>query len=290
MSRCYCGCADIDKLMAAAQNPEAFAKAQEAARAVLLGWPTPAQELHSQQTALRQQGPAEPMGGKSRPIFRQQPAHQQPSMPQKRRLLEQPLEGRHRDKRQHREPRPPQAPVSGRKRLPSEEADSHLCKTARLDTEAWPRSQHGQASMPAPQTGFTMGLHSRKAEQAQPNYCDRTPRKNLKGTKQGAFGFPENPATARWDCETALHIAFADHHCCVCMRNSQHSVAGDAVVLEEAAVQPRCAPAVSDGQHEARVPQFTWGCCNRRPRKARRSAAHVKVRADLVQGRGAHTL
>ena len=190
MLRCYCGCADIDKLMAAAQNPEALAKAQEAARAVLLGWPTAAETLHSKQAALEQQGPAEPMGGKSRPIFRQQPAHQQPSMPRKRLLPEQPLEDRHRDKRRHREHHPPQAPISGRKRLPDEEADSHHCKAARLDTETWPRSQHGLASMPVPETGFTIGLHPRKAEQTQPDHGDRKPRKNLKGTKQGTSGLP----------------------------------------------------------------------------------------------------
>ena len=161
--------------------------------AVLLGWPTAAQELHSQQTALQQQGTAEPMGGKIRPIFRQQPAHQQSSMPQKRCLQEQPLEGRHRDKRRHREQHPPQAPISGRKRLPSEEADSHHCKAARVDTETWPRSQHGQASMPPPEMGFTMGLHPRMAEQTQPDYCNRNPRKNLKGTKQG-----DATATAQW--------------------------------------------------------------------------------------------
>ena len=74
------------------------------------------------------------------------------------------------------------------------------------------------------------------------------------------------------------------------MHNSQHFVAGDAIILEEAAVQPMCAPAVSDGQHEARLLQFTWGCCNRRPRKARRTAAHVKVRAGMVQDTDAYTL
>ena len=187
MSRCYCGCADIDKLIAAAQNSEALAKAQEAARAVLLGWPTAAEKLHSKQAALGQQGTAEPMGGKSRPIFRQQPAQQQPIMSRKRSLSEQPLEDRHRDKRRHRELRPPQVPLSGRKRLPDEEADSHHCKAARLDTATWPRSQHALASMPAPETGFTIGLHPGKAEQTQP---DHKPRKNLKGAKQGASGLP----------------------------------------------------------------------------------------------------
>ena len=197
MSRCYCGCADIDKLMAAAQNPEALAKAQEAARAVLLGWPTAAEKLHSKQAALGQQGTAEPMGDESRLTLGQQPAHQQPIMSRKRSLSEQPLEDRHRDKRMHREPRPPQAPISGRKRLPDEEVDSRHCKAARLDTATWPRSQHSLASVPASETGFTMGLHPRKAEQTQPNHCDRTSRKNLKGTKQGASGFPEKSATVR---------------------------------------------------------------------------------------------
>ena len=191
MSRCYCGCADIDKLMAAAQNPEALAKAQEAARAVLLGWPTAAETLHSKQAALGQQGTAEPVGKESTLALGQKPAQQQPIMPRKRLLPEQPLEYRHRDKRRHREQRPPQAPISGRKRLPDEEADSHHCKAARVDTETWSRSQHGQASMPAPETGFTIGLHPRLAEQTQPNYCNRNPRKNLKGTKQGASGLPK---------------------------------------------------------------------------------------------------
>ena len=286
MSRCYCGCADNEKLMAAAQNPEALAKAQEAARAVLLGWPTAAEKLHSKQAALGQQGTAEPMGGKSRPIFRQQPAQQQSIMSRKRSLSEQPLEDRHRDKRRHRERRPPQAPVSGRKRLSDEEVDSHHCKAARLDTEAWPRSQHGQANVPAPETGFTIGLHPRKAEQTQPDYCGRNPRKNLKGTKKGASGLPRKHC----HCTMVLWDRPAGYHCCVSMRNIQHSVAGDALILEEAAVEPLCAPAVSDDQHETRVPQFTWGCCNHRPRKARRTAAHTKVRVDMTKDHDAHTL
>ena len=61
-------------------------------------------------------------------------------------------------------------------------------------------------------------------------------------------------------------------------------------MLEMAALQPHCAPAVSGNQHDARVPQFTWGCCNRRPRKARRPAARMKVRADMVQDCDVRTL
>ena len=197
MSMCHCGCADIDKLVAAAQSFEALVTAQAPARPV--NRPTAAQELYSEQAALGQQGTAEPMGKESRQI-RQQAAQQQPTMPRKRPLLEQPAECWHRDKRRHREPHRPQAPISGRKRLLDEEADSRHCKVARLNTATWPRSQHGLASVPASETGFTMGLLPRKDEQTRPDYRDGSPRKNLKGTKQGALGFSMNTAATRWYC------------------------------------------------------------------------------------------
>ena len=157
---------------------------------MVLGWPTAAQELHSEQQrtaelvaeestpTLRQQ-PARHC--KSRQVRRQPPARQESVMPQKRRLQEQPLEGRHMDKRRHRERRPPQAPVSGRKRLLSAEADKYHGKSAKVDSETSPHSQHsqhGHASKPAPQTGFTMGLQPRKAVSS------------LRRTKQGACGPP----------------------------------------------------------------------------------------------------
>ena len=158
--------------MAAAQSSEALTEKQQAAISMVLGWPTAAQELHSEQ-----QRTAELVAEESTPTLRQQPARhcksrqvrrqplarQESVMPQKRRLQEQPLEGRHRDKRRHRERRPPQALISGRKRLLSAEADKYHSKAARSDAKTWPCSQHGHASKPAPQTGFTMGLQPRKA-------------------------------------------------------------------------------------------------------------------------------
>ena len=178
VSWCYCGCADIDKLMAAAQSSEALTETQQAAGSMVLDRPTAAQELHSEQAPLGQQKRAELVAQESTPTLGQQPARhcksrqvrrqwlarQEPIAPQKRRLQEQPQEGRHRDKRRHRQQRPLKAAAArGQKRLLDAEADSSQSKSAKRDANTWPRSQNSQASMPAPQTGFTMGLQPRKA-------------------------------------------------------------------------------------------------------------------------------
>ena len=153
------------------------------------------------------------MAEESRPILMQQPArqytsrqvprqpltHQQPIMPQKRRLPEQPWEGRHRSKRKRRERRAPQAGASGWKRRADELADRPPSKAARTRAETRPRSQDSQAPMPRLKVRFTMGLQPRKAEPTQPGCNVRKAKKSLNDMKQGALKIPApHFATAAW--------------------------------------------------------------------------------------------
>ena len=94
---------------------------------------------------------------------------------------------------------------------------------------------------------------------------------------------PSIAATISWYSRLALHTAIADPPCCGCMPDGHHTNPGDSSILEEVAGQPHCPHAVADEPHSATLPQFTWGCCNRRPRKARRPAARVKVRTASLR-------
>ena len=218
-------------------------------------------------TLMQQPAPQD----KSRQVPQQPLTHQQPIMPQKRRLPEQSWEGRHRSKRKRRERRAPQAGASSQKRLLDAEADIPHGKAARRDAETWPHSPHSHASMPAHETGFAMGLQPRKAVNS------------LKRMKQGAFRPPQIAAGVSLYLGTLLQTGIAGFHCSGCIPDAQHTDAGDPPSLEEPPVQPPSTPAVSDARHAAAAPQLTWGRCDRRPRKARRPAACVRVRADVVQ-------
>ena len=217
-TRCWCGYADIDKPIITVQSSQTPAKAQEAASAMILNWPIAAQKLHSEQASLGQQGTAEPIAEESTPTLRQQPArqsksrqvrrrsltHQPPITPQKRHspMQLQPLEGRHRSKRKHQELRPPQAATSGQKRLADAEAGVPHSRLARGNAMTWPPRQDSQASMPAAEMGFIMGLRPRKAEQTQPGFYARKAGKNLRGMKQGAalMLLALHTYTVQWPC------------------------------------------------------------------------------------------
>ena len=187
---------------------------------MVLDGPIAAQELHSEQASLGQQGTAEPMAEESTPTLRQRPAsqcksrqvprqlsiHQPPITPQKRRSPTQlqPSGGMHRSKRKHRERRPPQAAASGQKRLADAEADIPHSNLPRKNAKTWPLSQNSQASMEAAEIGFTRGLRPRKAEQAQPGFYARKAGEEPEGP-EARFSWPLEPLalhhdTVEWPC------------------------------------------------------------------------------------------
>ena len=212
--RCRCGCADIDKPIIIGKRSQTPARSQKAAKAMGLDGPIAAQKLHFERAAQGQQGTAEPMDEESAPILRQQtgrqcksrqvprqlPTCQPPIRPQKKRSPTQlqPLEGRHRSKRKHRERRPSQPAASGQKRLTDAEADIPHSRLARRNAMTLLPSQDNQASMPAAEMGFTMGLRPRKAEQTQHGCYARKAGRSLRGLKQGALGL----SLTCWHCIT----------------------------------------------------------------------------------------